>query len=242
MILQNRKKHHRSSLCRWSAMILLVCAAGCSTAVCPAVPAVPGSQTETSGASFPSGQEGSLWCENGQLGELFADHKARREGDIVTIKIVESSSASNKATTQTGRTSSFSAGIDKFFNAEKDYPATRGFFNPFSRVQGDLSSDFDGNGTTSRSGDLTAYLTARVVRVLPNGNLAIAGSREITVNNEKQLIVLSGTIRPVDISPQNIVLSTYIADANILYSGQGIIDERQKPGWMARVFDRVWPF
>ena len=78
--------------------------------------------------------------------------------------------------------------------------------------------------------------------MLPNGNLMISGSREITVNNEKQTIVLHGTIRPVDISPENIVLSTYIADANILYSGQGVIDERQKPGWMARVFDRVWPF
>lgn len=240
--MQTRKQYRRKGGSGCLAVVLLMCGVGCTTSVPPSVPLSPVSYAADSRPYPQAGQEGSLWRENGPLGQLFIDSKARREGDIVTIRIVESSSASNQATTQTGRTSSFSAGVESFFNAEKDYPATHGFFNPFSRVKGDLSSDFDGNGTTSRSGDLTAYLTARVVRVLPNGNLMISGSREITVNNEKQTIVLNGTIRPVDISPENIVLSTYIADANILYSGQGVIDERQKPGWMARVFDRVWPF
>jgi len=187
-------------------------------------------------------KNGSLWQDNGPLSELFIDTKARRVGDIVTINIVESSSATNKASTKTGRKSSLSGGVDNFFNMEKRYPGTHPFFNPFAKVQGGLQSDFDGSGTTQRSGDLTAFITTRVVEVLPNGNLKIEGTREVKVNNEKQLIRLSGIIRPRDISPGNVILSTYVADARIEYSGSGIIHDRQRPGWMARILDIVWPF
>ncbi|MBN2467051.1 MAG: flagellar basal body L-ring protein FlgH [Deltaproteobacteria bacterium] len=186
--------------------------------------------------------EGSLWKHGGTLSSLVNDHKARRVGDIVTISIVESSSASNKATTQTGRKSGVSGGMENFFNLEKQYPSTHPFFNPFSSVKGGLESSFDGSGTTTRSGKLTAYITARVVEVLPNGNLRIIGSRSVTVNKEKESIFLSGVIRPRDISPDNVIQSTYIADAKISYSGAGVINDRQSPGWLARVLDSVWPF
>jgi flagellar L-ring protein precursor FlgH len=186
--------------------------------------------------------EGSLFQENGLLSELFINPKARRVGDVVTIKIVESSKASNKADTSTGRTSSISAGIDSFFGLENDYSPTDSFFNPFGKVKADFGSAFDGKGSTSRSGDLTAFVTARVTEVYPNGNLQIAGSREITINNERQFITLSGVIRPRDVSPDNVVLSTYISDARIAYSGAGVIDDRQRPGWMMRILNTVWPF
>jgi flagellar L-ring protein precursor FlgH len=185
---------------------------------------------------------GSLWREDGPLSELFINPKARRIGDVVTIRIVEASSASNKADTNTARKSSLSAGIDGFFNAEKRFPADQPFFNPFSRVRGDLTSSFDGKGKTTRSGDLTAYITARIIGVLPNGNLTIAGTREVTVNNETQLISLMGIIRSRDISPENVILSTYISDAKIVYSGSGIVQDRQRPGWLTRIFDTIWPF
>ena len=187
-------------------------------------------------------KNGSLWQDNGPLSELFIDTKARRVGDIVTIKIVESSSATNKASTKTGRKSSLSGGVDSFFNMEKRYPASHPFFNPFAQVKSELNSDFDGSGTTQRSGDLTAFITTKVIEVLPNGNLKIEGTREVKVNNEKQLIILSGIIRPRDISPGNIILSTYVADAKIEYSGSGVIHDRQRPGWMTRIMDVVWPF
>jgi flagellar L-ring protein precursor FlgH len=186
--------------------------------------------------------EGSLFRETGLLSELFINPKARRVGDIVTIKIVESSKASNKADTSTGRSSSISAGIDNFFGLETDYSTTDPFFNPFGKVKADFETAFDGKGTTSRSGDLTAFITARITEVYPNGNFQIAGSREITVNNERQFITLSGIIRSRDISPDNVVLSTYISDARIAYSGAGIIDDRQRPGWMMRILNTVWPF
>ncbi|MDY6880760.1 MAG: flagellar basal body L-ring protein FlgH [Desulfatiglans sp.] len=186
--------------------------------------------------------EGSLWQSRGPMSDLFMNPKARHVGDIVTVNIIESSSATNKANTDTGRTSSLSGELNGFFGLEQRYPSTHGFINPFSQVSGSMNNSFKGDGTTSRSGDLSAYITARVVEVLPNGNLKILGSREITVNHERQYIHLSGTIRPRDISPDNIVLSTYISDARIEYGGNGAIDDHQRPGWLARIINVIWPF
>jgi len=185
---------------------------------------------------------GSLFIENAVLGDMFINPKARRIGDLVTIRIVENSSAANQASTSTDRSSSLSAGIEGFFNAEKRFAADRPFFNPFSNVSGSINSEFEGTGATKRSGALTAFMTARIVDVLPNGNLFIEGNREVRVNNENQMMTLTGIIRPRDIAADNVIRSTYIADARIAYSGKGIIDERQRPGWLARVLDAVWPF
>jgi len=186
--------------------------------------------------------EGSLWQEDAPLVSLFSDQKARQVGDIVTIRIVESSTATNKASTDTNRGSSMSASLDAFFNAEKGYPADQPFFNPFSKVAGGLDSQFQGTGTTKRSGDLNAYITALVTQVLPNGNMVLVGSREVLINNENQVIELSGVVRPRDIDADNTVLSTYVADARISYSGTGVIDDRQKPGWLTKIMMAVWPF
>jgi flagellar L-ring protein precursor FlgH len=173
---------------------------------------------------------------------MFSDRKASAVGDIVTIKIIESSAATNRASTATDRSSSLSASLDAMFNAEKRFPADQPFFNPFSRLAGGLESEFEGTGTTRRSGDLNAYITALVTRVLPNGNLVVNGSREVLINNENQIIQLTGVIRPRDISGDNQVLSTYVADARIAYSGSGVVNDRQKPGWLTNIVMKVWPF
>lgn len=187
--------------------------------------------------------EGSLWQGDGPLSELFQNPKARKVGDIVTVSIVESSSASNKAATQTNRASSLSAQVEGFLGMEERYPTSaHPYFDPFSSIKGGLESDFAGSGTTTRSGKLAATITTMVVEVLHNGNMHIVGSREVEVNNERQVITLSGIIRPRDISPDNIILSSYICDASISYSGTGVVNERQRPGWASRVFDVVWPF
>ncbi len=186
--------------------------------------------------------EGSLWVENGSMGTMFINAKARRIGDIVTIKIVESAKAKNKASTETDRGSSLTAGLTNFFNADNRYPSTQPFFNPFSNVSGSFTSGFEGEGTTERSGDLTAYITARVTQVLPNGNLVLAGSREVMVNDENQVIRLTGIVRKRDINSDNQVLSTYISDAQIYYSGAGVIQDRQKPGWFSNFLVKFWPF
>ena len=203
-------------------------------------------------APAPVEHEGSLWQANGLLSNMFADPIARNVGDIVTIKIEESSKATNQANTKTGRASGLEAGIEKLFGLEdwwqdevlsrynNSWPKPNPFGNP--SVKGSMKSEFDGSGTTTRSGDLNAFLTARITEVLPNGDFKIVGSRELMVNNENQLIILSGVIRSRDISPDNIILSTYISDAKIAYSGSGIIDDRQRPGWLANLLNTIWPF
>jgi len=186
---------------------------------------------------------GSLWQDNGSLSELFYDHKARKVGDIVTIRIVESSDASNNADTNTSKNSSTSMNIAALLGLENNDTFPRGSgFDPFGFITSTTNNTFKGSGTTNRSGNLAASITARVTEVLPNGNMKIIGKRQITINNEEQYIALSGIIRSRDISSDNVILSTYISDAKIIYTGTGVINDRQSPGWLARIVDSVWPF
>lgn len=194
------------------------------------------------GETVLNASEGSLWKEGGGLSEMFINAKARRVGDILTIAIVESSSASNKASTNTGRASELNVGLTSFFGLEQEFPSTKRFFNPFSPATGSFENSFDGTGSTIRSGALSASITARIIQVLPNGNFIIEGNREVRVNNENQIITLTGVVRPRDISAENVIQSTYIADARINYSGTGVINDEQRPGWLMRIIDNIWPF
>ena len=234
------KARHNLIVIVWALLFLVCGTVGCaiypdpSTKPEPTVVQIPpidaGSTTADAGTD-----EMSLWQEQNELISLFSDFKARRVGDIVTIKVAETSSATNSANTETGRDSTLAASIQAFFKAK---PSTLANLE----AEGGMNSDFKGSGTTSRTGDLDAYITARVVEVLPNGNLKIIGSREILVNSEKQLLTIYGIVRPRDISDQNIVMSTYVADARIAYSGSGVVDDRQRPGWMANILNTIWPF
>jgi flagellar L-ring protein precursor FlgH len=227
----------------WSVTIglALLMVAGCATPYggmsVSTDPVGPSSAPVVSPATKTADEDNnmSIWSDDVAFGDLFSDPKARRAGDVITIKIAESSSASNTADTSTDRDSSLSAGISEFFGMK----ATT--LQDFS-VSGDLKSGFKGSGSTSRSGSLDAFITARVVDVMPNRNLKIVGSREIMVNNEKQIMTIYGVVRPRDISENNVVLSTFVADARIAYSGAGIVDDRQKPGWIANTLNSVWPF
>jgi flagellar L-ring protein FlgH len=225
--------------------VFLVTAAAISTgcmATGRAVSPMPSPMPDMALPAPPPPTEGSLWQDGAALNDMFTNVKARRIGDIVTVRIVESSSASNKATTSTGRESSISGGVSNFFGIENKFPGSRDTFNPFGSVKAALANDFDGSGETRRSGDLTAYVSARVTGITANGNLMIAGFRQVTINHEQQVITLTGVVRPKDVSPENVVLSTYVADARIAYSGAGIVNDKQRPGWLARGLDHVWPF
>ena len=97
-------------------------------------------------------------------------------------------------------------------------------------------------GATSRADTLTGTISTVVTEVLPNGDLRIEGKREVTVNSETQLMSISGIVRRVDVDTKNTVLSSAIADAKIEYSGLGVVDDVQRPGWLVRVLDWVYPF
>lgn len=194
-----------------------------------------------SGQDTDRRQDGSLWEDRAPLNDLFANPKARRVGDVVTVRIIETAKASNKASTESERKSELKAGVTNFLGMENRYTPTS-TFNPFGSIAGGLESNFDGNAGTERSGTMTAQLSATIIEVFPNGSMMIYGSREVMVNNERQLLTISGVIRQRDVSSENMVLSTYISDARIEYTGAGVVNDRQRPGWGSRILDVVWPF
>ena len=181
---------------------------------------------------------GSLWQASST--GLAEDLKARRLGDIITVVISEQASASKKASTGTSRSSSISAGIPKLLGLETT--GIKNWADLSELLSASYGSKFDGSGSTSRQETLQATISAKVVDVIPNGNLLIEGRRNVRVNNEDQIIVLTGTVRGRDVSADNTVSSALIADAKIAYSGKGIISDRQKPGWLLNALDKVWPF
>lgn len=188
---------------------------------------------------------GSVWPGETTRNTLYQDLRARYIGDIVTIAVVEKTSAIKEATTSTARKSSDDIAIQKFLGLPLNF-GMRNFLNqgnPFSpEIQSSYDSKFDGSGTTRRSGELNAVITTRVTGILPNGNLVIEGKKDTVVNNELQYIILSGIIRPEDITEQNTIQSTLISDARIEYSGKGVLADEQSPGWLRRILDNVWPF
>jgi len=182
---------------------------------------------------------GSIWQSSSV--NLTDDMKARHRGDIITIIISETASASKEAKTGTSRDSSVGAGIPNLLGLEKGILKSN-FSDLANLIKANANSSFKGSGSTSRQENLNATIAARVVDVQPNGNLIIEGRRNIKVNEEDQIIILEGTVRSRDISPDNTVNSIYVADARISYSGRGIISDNQSPGWLMNIFNRIWPF
>jgi flagellar L-ring protein precursor FlgH len=159
----------------------------------------------------------------------------------VTISIVESARASKNATTKTGRDSGLQASWSGLFDSIAGNWSINGQKIGTSH-QIDLANNFDGQGETTRSSMMTAYITARVVRVFPNGTMVIQGTRQVQVNSETQYIFIQGLIRPEDISSSNIILSTFVAEAIIEMNGHGPVSDKQSPGWLMRIVDWAWPF
>lgn len=186
----------------------------------------------------PRAPSGSLWSANG--GSLYQDIKARNVGDILTIVVSEESRASKSAQTGTQRSKNFSGSASFGGLTAGDQtlmgPATLGAY------QGEFGMGFKGQGTTAKNDSMSAYMTATVVDILPNGNLFIRGSRWTKVNNEMQQIILEGVVRPNDVTRNNTILSQNIADAKIFFEGKGPLTQHQRPGWLLQLLDLVSPF
>lgn len=186
----------------------------------------------------------SLWANVGSSGTLFLDYKGRTLGDIIIVKIVESSSATNSNSTKTSRASSYSSGITNLLGLPLNMGMTNFLnqgkaFDP--KVESDSSNTFNGSGSKQKSDRVQATIAARIVDILPSGNLVIEGNREIVVDQEKQSITVHGIIRQKDIDADNTVLSTAIADAQISYSGNGVITDANKKGWLSNLLEWIWP-
>lgn len=225
-------------------LIWALLASGCATPYYGTRPEEiqPQARVMPTPAAKPMYTAGSLWPGENSRNMLFTDNKARYVNDIVTIIIDESSSGQNQASTNSSKNTGTSAGISALLGLETSIVKNNANMGGKIAVGGETSSTLKGAGDTSRGGKLQARLTARVVRALDNGNLLIEGRRQLTLNAEDQFIVITGVIRPEDISAENWVLSSNIADARILYTGSGVIADKQQPGWMTRALDWGWPF
>ena len=189
---------------------------------------------------------GSLFAAS-ESDTLFEDSRARRVGDIVVVKLVENTKAQNKAETSSKKNSGNDYQVGALFGQ-----SSSGFIpllgvGPTSKVgvpalTSSSASDLSATGKTKRENYVTTSLAARVIRVLPGGLLQIEGAREIRVNEETEYMVVRGMVRTKDVSADNSVLSTQIADASIEYYGRGVLADKQKPGWFTRLMDNIWPF
>ena len=197
-------------------------------------------QPKTEGQpAAPQAAGNSLWHD---AASLYEDNKARRLNDLVTINVIENISGSGAADTNTGKTSSVGAGITDFFGMPLSGSINGGRYVPTPTLTAAYADTFKGTGATNRSGTLLGTITAKVVAVMPNGNLRLESKKEITINKEKQILILRGMVRPDDIAIDNTVLSSRVADAEVFFVGDGVLQEKQGPGWFGRFVGAIWPF
>ena len=182
--------------------------------------------------------QGSLWTSNTAAGGLFSDQRALREHDLVTVRVEEVANANRSSDTFLQRNAELAAKISAFLRANA---TTAG-----PQVDGTLGTEnsmgFDYRGSTGRTEQLTATVPAIVRKVLPNGNLFIEGHRVVLVNSEEQHFYISGVVRPIDIDQSNSVKSSMIADAEIEFTGRGVMTDNQNQGILSRFFSWIWPF
>ena len=168
---------------------------------------------------------------------LFEDRRARYVGDTLTIRIQERLSASTSGSTNASRSNSMKIGAS--------VPFVPGIFEVGGgdkSVNMSSSNEFKGKGDSAANNSFIGTITVHVLEVLPNGNLVVAGEKQIAINREQDFIRLSGVVNPADIDNSNAVPSTKVADARIEQRGQGTVDSAQIMGWLARFFASVIPF
>lgn len=182
----------------------------------------------------PAVDSGSLWTDAGIGASMVRDPRAFRVNDLVTIVLAESSTGANQSSTDLDRSSSVSI----------DAPLVLGNTNAndYLRTEFNSAADFSGDGQTARSSTLQATITTRVVRVLPNGDLVVAGQKTVGINREKQILTLVGSVRPVDIAFNNRISSSAVGELTVRMWGAGEVDDTVRQGWLMRAVSKIWPF
>jgi flagellar L-ring protein precursor FlgH len=170
----------------------------------------------------PTTTIGSLWRDRGPLADLTADYKARRVGDVITILIVQDTTATNSANLVTDRSFKANSGID----ALAGHISTSGVQNLFSPHS---STTLQGKGQASSKSSLRTALAGRVVAVLESGSLVVEAERSLTMNNERQTVWLRGVARPGDISPDNTIVSNDLAALELELKGKGVLSDGTRP-------------
>lgn len=191
----------------------------------------------------PQDNPGSLFTPN-SAEFLYDDNRAKNVGDIVKVVVSEVSNAEHKSETKTDRESNINFGITSISPASNliyDVLEKTGM-NEGASVESNNTNDFEGTGETTQESTFTATVSARVVRMLPGRVMQVEGARRIRVNNETQILIVRGLVRQRDIAADNSVDSNSLAEAQIEVYGEGVLADKQRPGWMTRILDNVWPF
>ena len=182
----------------------------------------------------------SLWTSpTNSEKSLYADHKASRKGDILTVVIAEQVAQSSSQSKKSGKSSSVDAGVTSFLFPGSGLGTHKGVL-PSTGFKG--TNAFSGSGEVSNSQSLTGRAAVLVADVLPNGNLVIEGARVITFSGETQYVVLHGIVRADDVGADNTVTSTNIADVRVEFISEGELTDAQKRGWLTKLVDVLKPY
>ncbi len=163
---------------------------------------------------------------------LFTDHRTHHVDDLVTIIIDEQNAAADQADTKTQTQNDWHALSKKGKGVAEPVPS--------AKSDGTLNSDFKGDGKTTRAGNVDAVVSARVTEVLANGDVVLEGTKRVVINDETEILTVTGIVRSQDISADNSVHSSRIANAHISYAGEGTVSSAQGKGVIARLLD--WLF
>lgn len=245
----------------FSALVLFAIAAGSAGCVEVALREAdePFDYTALPEPHAPGPADGTIWPGDYPSGSfLFFDRKARGVGDLVTVVLVEDVRALGEANTEVESTSRLSAQVDSDIGfADLVSRPVRGFLRflgfddpgegvtlgeTLTAIDAETENEFEGEGTTERRGTFNGVVTCRVVQVLPGNVFHIRGRRAIVVNHEMQYLTVEGLVRREDVRIDNTVPSTFLAEARLTYDGLGVLDDKQRPGWIARIFSWIYPY
>ena len=182
---------------------------------------------------------GSLYTDNAVNGNLLGDFKARRIGDLVFVDVVEASEAVVESGASRKRDSGALTGV--VAGAVETIPL------PGASIAGGIvgalgKRNYEGKGSTQRASEIRARLTARVVEVLPNGDLRIEAMKQVKINKETELVAVTGIVRTSDVGANNSIPTTQIGDLRVEFNGKGVASKDNAPGWLFRLFDKISPF
>jgi flagellar L-ring protein precursor FlgH len=208
----------------------------------PAYSAVRPVQVETQ-----DNYDGAIFDARNNI-SLFEDYRARRVGDILTVRLEEQTDAEKETETTVSKSNSNSIdnptifGTTPQFDLPGQLPLANTNDNNLAFSLGS-ASDFSGEGESDQNNKLSGNISVSVVEVLPNGNMVIRGEKVITINQGNEYIRLSGMISPRDIEADNSISSVRIADAQIAYVGDGPTNDANVMGWLSRFFvSALMPF
>lgn len=184
----------------------------------------------------PPTSSGSLYQSRYSFG-LFTDQQARKVGDIITVVFDERYRSQKSAETSTDKSSNARVQTGSLFGT------VPGFRNLSLDTEMGADRSFSGSGDADRSNSLTGQISVSVAEILPNGILRIRGEKWLTLSEGDEYIRIRGLVRPQDISPENVVFSSKVADARISFGGTGSLNNATKEGWGTRILNSPWfPF